>query len=209
MELGLLVVLASLEAKTDRGNPLYFRAVLLNRIFRQALADKAPNVLAVWQSHVSRFNEEEGEIALSLLASTVVSESDRGKQEKLEQNFQLLDAVREDYKSLKDDFAVVNAARKPETQVSAASETTAVLANYFSVICGRLANGTYVSYSDEPILTALKNLQPAAGRRLLKEHPQDYFLSQITDLRRLFLERTIEPEQAQLLLRIQQELNAE
>ena len=207
MELGLMVVLASLEAKTETGNPLYFRAVLLNRIMRQSLVDKAPDVLAVWRDNVSRFNEEEGEIALSVVASTVVSESDRSKQAKLQQNFQLLPTVREEFKAFQDDCAVVNGPRKPESQIDPNSETTRRLAEYFSLVCERLANGTYVAYSDEAIVAQGKNLEPATGARLLKKRPQDYLLSQVTDLRRLFLERLITPEEQELVEKVRVELN--
>ena len=194
----LLVVLGSLENEQNR---LYFRAVLLNRLHREGLRESFPNVYRILIDNIATLNEEQGEIALSVLANSVVSEGDRGKVEKLRQNFQLLNFIRADLKAFAEDVAQPSPHRNPQTRVHEESPTATHLANHFIGVCERLRIGTYLAYP--AAATEAEHLVDRVfpdQERLLLSDPVATVHHEVNNLRRLFLRRVpvAQPAQVQI-----------
>jgi len=91
MQLKIFWVILSLE----RSPFLYVRALLLHFSQLEYFKDKLPQIYTVITQNPSSFNEEEGEIALSVLAHSVVTDNFKSKINKLSTNFQLIHLYRQ------------------------------------------------------------------------------------------------------------------
>lgn len=72
----------------------YARGIILSQLQIAFLKAEHPLVYELYSTNLASFNEEMGEIALSVLARSVIGENACAKVEKLSTNFQLLHEYR-------------------------------------------------------------------------------------------------------------------
>lgn len=133
-QMRLLIILVSLEKSPYH----YIRVMLLSRLHLHYLEENLPPVFAFYKDNIRSFNEEDGEISLSLMQSVSGTNSVRGSHLRLSGYFQLLHRVRETTATVAESFGVQRNGGKARRLPFDARLTENRLVTYFGTLIHNL-----------------------------------------------------------------------
>ena len=119
----------------------YVYAVLLSLMQQHWLNKHFPQLSQILQESIHSFNEESGEVALSVLARSVLGSSSRLNADKVRENFVLAHKFRQISRDFKDDWGVTT--RRRQLRIDAAGKEVELLSEHFGEVIQNMADGKW------------------------------------------------------------------
>eukprot|EP01114_Cavostelium_apophysatum_P012528 TRINITY_DN2824_c0_g1_i1.p1 TRINITY_DN2824_c0_g1~~TRINITY_DN2824_c0_g1_i1.p1 ORF type:complete len:333 (+),score=37.54 TRINITY_DN2824_c0_g1_i1:1044-2042(+) len=164
----------------------YVRALLLHFTQLQFLRDRLPNIFKLIEQTPRSFNEEEGEIALSVLARSVSSDTYKSNVEKLNTNFQLIHVYRQISTESDEDFDN-HVSTASFQRVDTSEEVMAKLETHFRGVIFSLNNGSWKSFVPDKTLTASSPLESAVQEHYRAQDLAAFLKTQMKQTKKLLV----------------------